>query len=387
MDHRIIIHQAPEVLELEREGYFGGRTECFRLGEIGGGPFVSLDVNSMYPYVMRHHLYPYEMIEYNRHFDLSWLRNALRTFGVIARVTLRTDEPAYAVRRDKKTLFPVGEFETVLCTEGLRYALEHGHIIALHDNAVYRMADLFSAYVDYLHPLRTRYKTEGNEVMAGLCKLIENSLYGKFAQKRYVTEEYLSTTGREYYKEESIVLETGRMVLEYKLLNKIIIRMEEEEVRDSSPAITAHITENARMLLWSIIRDIGTDRVLYCDTDSVKIRTADLPHVRWRIHDSDLGALKIEARMNRLYIGGNKFYMTDDDRHIKGIPKSAVEVAPGVWEYEVFDSQDRHLRSERITGFLVTSGRRQVTRAYDKGVVDTDGGISPYVYDHNEPPF
>ena len=52
MDHKIVLHKAPDVTMLERDAYMGGRVECFRLGKQDGGPFVSLDINSMYSFVM-----------------------------------------------------------------------------------------------------------------------------------------------------------------------------------------------------------------------------------------------------------------------------------------------------------------------------------------------
>ena len=53
MDAKINIHSDPEIIALEQKAYIGGRCECFSLGIQKGGPFISLDINSMYPYVMK----------------------------------------------------------------------------------------------------------------------------------------------------------------------------------------------------------------------------------------------------------------------------------------------------------------------------------------------
>ncbi len=56
--HEIYIHNNAEAVALERASYKGGRTECFFLGELKNGPYYIVDVNSLYPFVMRKHLYP-----------------------------------------------------------------------------------------------------------------------------------------------------------------------------------------------------------------------------------------------------------------------------------------------------------------------------------------
>ncbi|GAI17181.1 unnamed protein product, partial [marine sediment metagenome] len=56
--HKIYIHNNKEAIDLERESYRGGRTECFYLGELKDDNYYIVDVNSLYAFVMREHLYP-----------------------------------------------------------------------------------------------------------------------------------------------------------------------------------------------------------------------------------------------------------------------------------------------------------------------------------------
>jgi len=49
----IYIHNNAEAIRLERDSYKGGRCECFFIGEPNHESFYVLDVNSLYPYVMR----------------------------------------------------------------------------------------------------------------------------------------------------------------------------------------------------------------------------------------------------------------------------------------------------------------------------------------------
>jgi hypothetical protein len=378
MQHKIMIHKEPGVTNLERKAYTGGRVECFRLGEQKGGPFLALDVNSMYPYVMQKYEYPWELVSYNTRFDINRYKDITKSHCVVAEVDIDTPEPAFAIKEKGKTIFPVGNFQCCLCTEGFKYALERGYIKKITRSAVYRKADLFTAYVEFFHKLRHNYKSEENDIMELLCKYMENALYGKFGQKSVIREEYDEFTGREYWKEEVVNIDTGELTIMTKLMNKLIVAYSECEGDNAFPALAAHITENARMELWDLINHIGTDKVLYCDTDSVWIPQSNLEDVNWPINDHVLGALKIQHRTGRLYLGGAKNYRTDRERHIKGIPEEAKEIEPNVFRYPVFRRQDTHLRQGQIVGCQVDTMERTVSFTYDKGVVHPDGRVTPF---------
>jgi len=60
-------------LKLEREGYNGGRNECFYIGTLNSQKYYKLDVNSMYPYVMQNNKYPVELLGYGEKVNIERL--------------------------------------------------------------------------------------------------------------------------------------------------------------------------------------------------------------------------------------------------------------------------------------------------------------------------
>ena len=161
-------------------------------------------------------------------------------------------------------------------------------------------------------------------------------------------------------------------------MNTEIVQYNQGEAPFSIPAIPAHVTENARLYLWYIINKVGRDKVLYCDTDSIKIRKSDMHLVSDLIDPEGLGMLKIENESNELFIGGAKNYRTESSRHIKGIPSTAVEVEPGIFEYMTFTRQVTALRNHQITGVEMLSHLRRLISRYEKGEVLSDGRVIPY---------
>ncbi len=387
MYHKIMVHSDPEVTELERKAYIGGRVECFSLGKQKGGPFITLDVNSMYPFVMANYFYPWKLVEHNIHTNINDYIDILKTFSVVAHIEIDTPEPAFAVHYNKKIVFPVGKFACYVCSTGFEYALKRGYIKKIHNIAVYSRSDLFSGYVNYFYTLKTKYAGDKNKIMVKLCKYMLNTLYGKFGQKGIVKKEFDQFTGREYWKENVLDMVTGERIIIIKLMNKLIYQYSEDEGENAFPGLAGHITENARFVLWELIKSIGREKVIYCDTDSVKIRKSDMDHMHWDLPSAFLGSLKIEDESNELYIGGCKNYRTEKGRTIKGIPSKAVEVHPDVFKFTSFGNQNIHLRTAQIVGFRVSEVTRHIKTEYDKGVVHKDGRITPFVFGSPHLPF
>lgn len=380
MDHKIFIHENPDVLALERQAYHGGRVEAFFIGQCKGGPFVTLDINSMYPYVMKREKYPYKLCGYYQDETPERWLEVLRTYAVIAEIEVSTPEAAFAVKYKGKTIFPTGTFTCFVCSAGLNYALTRGFVNKIKRASVYRKTDLFTGYVDYFHKIRQRYIKKDNDTMSLLCKYMHNSMYGKFGQLGINSDISDSDTGREYWREEIFDMVTKRMWVVSHLMGKKIVQYSEGEGEYSNVAIAAHVTENARFALWDVMQDVGLKRVLYCDTDGVKIREKDLKYLSWPMNDTDLGALKIENRSRDLYIGGAKNYRTESIRKIKGIPRKAVEISPGVFEFASFGRQTAHLRAGEIAGAKVKTVIRELKTPYDKGKVLASGKVIPWAF-------
>jgi hypothetical protein len=378
MDHRIYVHREPEVINLEKEAYFGGRVECFHLGKIDGGPFVSLDVNAMYPYVMREFNYPVQFISFNDHYPFYMLEEDLKHNLAIAEALIETDVPRYAVRLGKKLIFPVGNFTAFLTTEGLKRALRDGHLKGIVRIAFYRGAPIFKKFVDYFYSLRTKYRSEGNIVYAEMVKVVMNSLYGKFAQYRPILEITPDDGPPDFERIE----EYGPGDDEHWIITRLFNVRIEEKGRELAPfssmAIASHITENARMVLDDIISSVGRDRVLYCDTDSLIIRKEDLNRVNYPLNDGELGSLKIDKEGECLIINAPKDYLLGSFVKRKGVPAQAVEIGRDTYSYITFPRLKTYLREGAPAGVRPKKVIKKLSKEYNKGIVERGGRVMPY---------
>jgi len=378
MDNKIYTHRANEVIELEKDAYLGGRVECFRLGKIGGGRKVSLDINSMYSFVMKRYQYPSRLLAYHEHFSLKRLPAALKNHCAVAEVLVDTPEPCFGVRQGIKIIFPVGRFRCFLCSRGLHLALTRGYLKGIIAIAFYDSTDLFGAYVDYFYGLKQKYDREKNQIYRKLVKYFLNCLYGKFGQFRPTIDSFREEKGLLCYRAEWFDEVTGDKGAEYKLMNRVVRETGREIAPNSLIAVCAHVTEDSRLYLDEIMTRIGRNRILYCDTDDVKILEKDAGRIRDLIHPDRLGALKIKEKYSYLNIIGPKSYLTDRESVLKGIPKNAVKIKPFTFRYTSFPRQVSHLRKQNISYFETRTIEKTLKLVYDKGEVHPDGRITPF---------
>ncbi len=379
MPTAIHLHREESIIDLERKAYFGGRTEAYRMGRVPGKGFTFLDINSMYPHVMREFRYPKQILMYYEEPDERILARWLESTCMVAEVEIDTPDPIYALRRGSKVVFPIGRFKTFLCTRGIETAIKRNHLLKIHRLAVYEPAYLFRGYVDYWYPLKAHYKETGNDVYRSLVKKMLNSLYGKFGEKKPIEEIVDEPYPLEPYRMENFDLTTGKRWIETHLFGKTISCYGWEEGNRSFPAVAAHVCEYGRLLLWDIIESIGTDKVYYCDTDSVAIDTDTVEKVQFPIGQGAIGSLSIDKVCDTLRIYGAKDYSVDGDRRTKGVPKKAVEIRAHTYEYEQFMGSLSHLRRGETRDFITNKVTKVVTPHYDKGVILPGGQIVPHL--------
>lgn len=377
-NHPIWIHNNDEAIKLERDAYKGGRVECFRLGDFKDGPYTVVDVNSLYPYVMREYEYPCKYERKERYPTLAEFADYLKTYAVVAQVIVDTPEPVYAVRF-QRTVFPVGRFSVALCTPELQYAIEHNHLVSVERCFLYERADLFRSFVDTFYALRLRFKSEGVEEYVELCKKILNSLYGKFGQK---AEEWVKIMDcpDEPDRNEWLIHSNKPGIFKIRyLMGHCWQLMSFGESYDSFPAIAAHVTAYGRLCLWRLMKIVGSGNYYYCDTDSLIVNDTGLKRLKQEISDTQLGKLKVVEQTKCMSIYGLKDYVTGLKVVTKGIRKNAEKLSEGVYCQERWPSLQGMLSRGKGDIYTVEKTVKHLSRIYEKGKVLPDGHIEPFV--------
>jgi hypothetical protein len=376
MEARIVIDDNEEALALARQAYKGGRTECFKLGRYEG-TFYHVDVNSMYPAVMRSESYPVALVGVYSRNSLKELGECLAHYRVIADVDIETRTPCYPKVVDGRLCFPVGRFRAQLSSPELEYGLARGHIRRVYPMSLYTAGRPFGGFVEFFYRQRRIAAEAGDDAAKWFLKILPNSLYGKFGQRgrRYETESVEVDSGIKVWAE---INAQTREITRHRQFGGIRQHfVEEGESRHSHPAIAAHIAAYARMKLWGIIQAAGRTNCWYTDTDSVVVNQEGYARLSGQLDDVALGALKLEATYRRIELFAPKDYLFDGERKTKGVSAHATWRSDNEITQSQFVGFKGLLNRGHLHAPIIRKQEKVLARVYTKGRPQADGRVLP----------
>lgn len=307
--------------------YYGGRVESFASGIVERHIKI-IDINSAYSYGMTFS-HPYGEIPYETE-SLPNSRGAIqRSF-----ITLEAESLGqFPYRADDGSLeFPADRVRRTFNVSGWEFiaALETGSLDGGYDlRTVLCLPGTieFNSYLDHFYRMKTDAKAAGDAARYEFAKRFLCSLYGKFGSNPDNYSEYQLVPPRyiEACEEADGYLfcaELGPHALMSRPLSDI-------KKRFYNVATAASITGFVRAYDWRALCDIRATgaEVFYIDTDC--LHASDTGNLE--LHDTKLGAWKIEAECNYGAYAGKKLYAchTTDDKWktaSKGVKLSAEEI-------------------------------------------------------------
>jgi DNA polymerase type B, organellar and viral len=346
MEHEIYVHVHPDVQAIEAASYFGGRCQELFRGRAPKRKYAHVDVNSMYASVMAENEFPVKQVGHYGPMTPTQLAALLTRFHAIARVRVETDVPAFPLRRQPRTLYPIGSFVTTLPTPELSLALEYGYLRDVEEVVTYEHAPVFRSYVAHFWNHRLEAKMRGDTWAAKNDKGFLTSLYGKFGQRIFTSELVATDVDRrdEIWAEYDA---DDRTWYEYRsLAGRVERRVREVYGRDTLIAIPAHVTSYARVKLWRLMVEAGLDNVLYVDTDSLIVHREALDRLWHYVESEALGGLRLIGQTETLYIRAPKWYRFGHKEKRSGVSWAAKKVDWDKFEQDDFRNLKWALRHE-----------------------------------------
>lgn len=379
MDHTILIHTDERIIGIERDAYYGGRTEAFYIGYCNSRAYYKLDVNSQYPYVMRTFPYPTKLIGLRYVWEPDRLQGTREGETFIADCTITTEVPCIPYRMNHRLCFPTGTFRVSLCEPEYRLALQYASKVEVNKVVFYESNMIFRKWVDEMYALRKRFQSEGNLQYALCTKILMNSLYGKFGQHTEDWQHQEYTTPSENWYREIQDFDTGEWVTLKAVGGSIFEKMGYVEGFDTQVAIAAFVCSYARRYLFQLMMEAGLENVYYTDTDSLIVNSTGLERLRDFLSDSELGKLKIEAQDDELLIHNVKDYAFAGEIKIKGVRANARQEGENIFHVEQWEHLSGAIHRGRPETVTIRQTRKVLKRQYEKGVVSESGRVIPFV--------
>jgi hypothetical protein len=410
MRHRIVTHDNQLVLDAERTALYGGRCECNHIGTLhsrpridddvnakdgqssaryGLGTIYHLDVNSLYPSVAYKARLPTRLMAVSRDVPIGTALAAAENCACVCAVDVHTKYPVLPVRHEKKVMWPIGSFTTVVCGPELLLAAEYCAEIKVHWMATYEVGQIYHNWVKGLYEERVRRNKLGDRDIGDCIKRILNASFGRWSQqsKRWV-DAYDQDTIAPYYQWYGQVMPSGDRERLRSLawrVQRLIVPVDSDdpsvaEPDDSMPVITAYVNSLGRVRLWRLLETCGQDNVYYYDTDSIWCNQAGYDALFWcgEVDESSLGKLKIKGACNTLRIIGRQCYEADGILHMAGVSERLVRSG---------DAYALQLRTPPLSHYLLKGcspgldrhvARCRTDKVYEHGVVHLDGSVTPH---------
>lgn len=341
--------------ELERLGVFGGRVECFWLGDSRDpstiaaparqdlferptprptGPFYLLDASSFYGFCMLDCPVPVKTLQVWR--DGMSGELALETLdeSCLASVTIHHSTERFPVRTDQGAYFAAGHFETTLCGPELVRALRSGAVA--HVSAAVRY-QLDFALRDVAWELWTEAqfaRATGNRTIEGVCKSMLARLSGKFGQRsqKWIDRPAMSPP-HAWARWQHLHVDTGT-TRQFRAISWHVQELTEgEDPPHAWPAIHGWVTSHGRETLRVWIETAGAGHCLYCSTDAVIVDQEGFDRLDQAgfLAPGCLGFLRVDTKSDWVDIRGPMDYSIGEKVVVAGQSLSGHQAAPGVW--------------------------------------------------------
>ena len=290
-----LIQSLPITEKYIRDNFlYGGRVEIFK--RYWKGDLYYYDVNSLYPFVMRNNYYPvgkcFNSVKFNKdllglyeiefletkQLDISFIPK--RIFNSIYYVSPKIGETFYLTTNELKELNRIN----------IKYKIKNGIIWEKKEK-------IFTKYVDYFY---SRKQLKDN--FSIIYKLLLNSLYGKFSQKR----------DREIIR--NFILESNCESKDLPIIyfeEKLIKTKETSKFnRNIHPEISVFVTSYARLYMQKFFNRYK-DNIIYSDTDSILMNCKlDKKYCS----ESQIGLFKLEGKFNEgIFINAKNYAVRNKD--------------------------------------------------------------------------
>ena len=291
-----------------RPYYFGGRTEVFQAGKFHN--INVFDIKSAYPYAM--------------------IQSHATGKDYVCDDSLeRYDDPPIARAFIQLTCFSAGAFP-VSDGVGLRFphalreyfvtgweylaAKKHNLIRGerVHKITMFNKKISFENYVTHWFNHKENATDKAQRIIG---KIMLKSLYGKLAQNPVKYKDYRIKSGGSFSLDDHLEGRQLDAVYGYTEIHarNVLHRLQEKhgDAWENFPihynvATGASITGFCRAQLLDAIHTVGSQRVIYCDTDSMMIHPDAQTHLLRQ--DNKIGAWEWEGLAGPCYITGKKQY-------------------------------------------------------------------------------
>jgi hypothetical protein len=356
-DKPVFVHSDDGALAAEREAMYAGRAEAWQWGLRPKEDAYEWDWQNAYPRIVRDVPMPTKYVGTSVGGPVSQLWAMAHRGTVLADVTVTTELPLVPTRHEGRIMWPVGTFRSTLWDPEVRLLYEYGATVKVHRIWMYRSTDALKAWgTEMLDGLSGRRPAEVGWQLI-LYKHWSRALIGRFATQYQNWEPFGHEVrpdvkaGHFYDADADTLSEFIQVGNDVHTLAGVV------ESDDSCPQITSYVMSVARAKLWDAMHAVGTEHVLYVDTDSLVLTRAGHRRMQQLIAKGLFPGLRLKSEHRGVEIFGPRAAVFGDTVKMSGIPRNAQRTDDDAWVGEIWTQLDTAIRTGEHDRVTVTRRR------------------------------
>lgn len=357
LSDRILVHDDTARLTAERTSMWAGRTEAWQHGQILGGPFVELDMRAAYTRIASQCNVPTVALGQLHRPTVKRILGDTTKHEYLCHVEVETETPVVPASGGAHTLWPTGQFDTWVWTPELRLLDRYATKVQITSAYKYRVAPALQDFGNYV--LGTLDLPDDDRL--GLPYLVmkhwSRTLVGRLGLRYRAWIPFSNDNDPDLSMCTFIDYDEHTMTDMLCVGKDMLLLGDLTESVESVPQIPAFVMSECRRRLWETMVDIGLDRVVYVDTDSIIVATHGDKRFERALLRHHAGLWAPKRRLINLYIQGPRNLTADSDRRMSGLPRSAIQSGPMEYRGEVLRSIKESMRHGKLD--TVTSVQRK----------------------------
>jgi hypothetical protein len=393
MDCNIWLHKNPDLMQIERKSYSGGRTEAFKLGFYSN--VYGIDINSSYPYQMENELpieYDFSLLGENEYISIAKYKSLSKNYCLLGEliVTSNLPIPVIPYHHDGKLLFINGEnIDCVLCQPEIDLLLELNCEVKIKKLHCYKKGYAMKRFSNYCMDGKVKAKNAGDINTAQFWKDNGNNSYGKLCER--IIDTVISDCDPNLIGNMLIVVPALNKKVNHKHLAGKRIRTEKtmEDAENAFCPMGSFITSYARVHLYKTMLKIGRENIIYCDTDSIYFINNNniIDNASIDFDPVKIGAWDIEEKnINMLVFGAKDYYkfdtkMNKKKQKLKGVSLgSAIEIDQNTYVISQWQGFHYAFKTNQIESQAIINIEKTLSRNYEKAKVLNKDNIQSIEY-------
>jgi hypothetical protein len=272
----------------------------------------------MYPFLLADREYPVRRMSYEEGQPIQMVRMLLNNYAVIASVQMAARVGEYPCRSGDRITYPTGTFDTVLCGDELRDAIDRDEVVRVYRHAAYHRGRPFAEMANTLLEMRAAARANDSPAWELFVKSLSNTFGGKLAQRRGLWERRPNVMPEvdwgEFHSLTMAGRDKARTYHRYRALAGLVWEyIQDKQLSRLLGSAFAYLTMYGRRMMLCLRSMCPTQSIVSQDTDGLWV--LEKGYQALPVHDPTTdtppGHLRLVAQSQRGQWYSPKHYWTD----------------------------------------------------------------------------